>query len=580
MAGFTGVFGEEVTHADSIKRAAACTVYASHTKINMLHSDTNLVVHKSYVDFLETNDTGASIDGVTAWVDGEIYNTHEFESNGSFIEVLLSHYAAKSLDQFLQKLDGIFIILIYDTREKRLLLISDRYGLRPFYLSTKGGRLTFAPEVKCFGVIESFEVSVRKDVVDCFIELEHFLGNVTWLDGVALIKPASVYTYALPEGKLRMHHYWSWSNIKPTAVSFDDAAQQIGSLLDQANKKRFFGAYPVGVGLSGGLDSRAILAAVHLNHPVTYTFGLPDSQDVLVAKQVAEHAGVKHVYFDIRAEDWLADRFAGVWKTDGMLNMYHMHYSHLMDRIRQLMAVNLSGFLGDVVLGGSYMNKKGKLFVNKRPDQSTAYFYYGRYAEFCDPADSFFDIEKVDPYVMYNRGRRMIGMGAEEANKTIPQRLPFMDVNLMDFAYSLPDDFRVNSKVYDKALLIRYPEFYRTLPNASTGVPIHDHPSVLLNVKEKYYKVKEMIRYKMGMATSYTDVNNWIKEPAAAKRIGQLLDVDQAIYPNFTSRNFKREFLEPHLQGKANYRKQIMGALTFEIWLQQLLNKKFIPAIH
>lgn len=580
MAGFTGIYGSK-SNSDSVRQGAELTVYAPHTKVTSLHQDANLVLYKSFVTFLESPDSTARIGDVTVWIDGEIYNRSECTmQHQTFAETLLQHYQDNTLGEFLRRLDGIFIVIIYDATTHQVVLISDRYGLKPFYLSVAGNQLTFAPELKCFSVFKPFDLKIRKDVIDCFIGLEHLLGTTTWLEGVTLIKPAAIVTYSLREHKLTTTQYWSWSQIRRTSLSFDDAAEQIGLLLDAANKKRFFGDYQVGVALSGGLDSRAIVAAVHDQKPVTYTFGLPNSQDVIVAQRVAHMANVSHTWFDIRTNDWLSERFSGVWKTDGMLNMYHMHYSHLMNRIREIMAVNLSGFLGDVVLGGSYMNKKGKVLADRRVDASLAEFYYGQYAAFSDPDDSFFDIDKVDPYVMYNRGRRMIGMGAEEANKTIPQRLPFMDTALMDFAYSLPDDFRVKSKVYDKALLQKYPEFYRTIPNAGTRVPIHERSSIVFDAVQAFHRGIDMVKYKLGIATSYTDVYNWIKEPVAAKRIGELLDVDRAIYPNFTSRNFKREFLDPHVQGKGNYMKQVMGALTLEIWLQQLLNRKFIPDNH
>jgi hypothetical protein len=85
------------------------------------------------------------------------------------------------------------------------------------------------------------------------------------------------------------------------------------------------------------------------------------------------------------------------------------------------------------------------------------------------------------------------------------------------------------------------------------------------------------VRYKLGLQTSYVNVHNWIKEPATAEFLKQTLDPRSALYPNFTDRNFLQEFLLPHLQGKNNFSKHVMGALTLEIWLQQVLNKKFIP---
>ena len=73
-----------------------------------------------------------------------------------------------------------------------------------------------------------------------------------------------------------------------------------------------------------------------------------------------------------------------MWKTDGMLNMYHMHYPHIMHEIEQLIDINLSGFSGDLVLGGSYLEKIYKIFftkkfLNKRINADIAKLYYGKH---------------------------------------------------------------------------------------------------------------------------------------------------------------------------------------------------------
>jgi asparagine synthase (glutamine-hydrolysing) len=171
----------------------------------------------------------------------------------------------------------------------------------------------------------------------------------------------------------------------------------------------------------------------------------------------------------------------------------------------------------------------------------------------------------------------MIGMGAEEPAKTIPQRLPFMDTALMDFAYSLPDQFRAHSKVYNKALLLKYPAFYKTIPHAATGVPISNNPTLLNIILKKYDRLLWIAKYKLGMQVSYTNVQNWVKETETAQLITKILDPEGALYPSFTSQNFMRKYWQPHLSGSKNFIREVMGALTFEIWLQQILNKKFIP---
>jgi asparagine synthase (glutamine-hydrolysing) len=579
MAGFVGACSRALSVTDaSVARAARETVYSSKTTAAPVFTDRTLIVHRSYFSFLETTQNQAQAGGLHAWIDGEIYNQPQLATAPGevFADTLLQHYRDGRLEQLLARVDGVYVALLYDADRRQLHVIADRYGLRPFYLYHGGGHLLFAAEVKCFLALETFTPRIRREVVDSFMHLEHFLGDTTWFEGVWVAAPSTWYTYSLDDDTVRQKRYWSWASMKPLTLTLDEAAEEMGMLLDQANKSRaVHDGYTVGVALSGGMDSRAILAAVHRQHPPTYTFGIEGSADVAVAKQVVAVAGVKHVAYDTHVDHWLERRFSGIWKTDGMLNAYHMHYSHLMDRIAALMDVNLSGFLGDAVIGGTYLSKKGKTSMRQRITEDVARHYYGPYYTQSDLNDSFFDLDKVDPYLFYNRGRRMIGMGAEEAAKIVPQRVPFMDNKLMALSYGLPDEYRVNSRVYYRALLRKYPEFYRTIPNASSGVPLTEHPTLAHTLRTKYNKVVYSVKYKLGIPTSYTDVYNWIKVPETAAAIRQLLDPKTALYTQYTPDNYVTKFLEPHVQGKHNYMKQVMGAVTMEVWLQQVFNKKY-----
>jgi asparagine synthetase B (glutamine-hydrolysing) len=581
MAGFIGICSRTLASSQAaVANATDETLYSAKASSRTLCDDDTLVLSKSYFPFLEGVGAEAHQGDVHVWIDGEVFNEGTFRKPGAtegFAHALLVHYREDALGKLLPQVDGVYIALIYDKKKKQLLFITDRYGLRPFYLCHRNNHLVIAPEVKCFAHFDMIPMNIRKDVIDCFMQLEHLLGNHTWLEHVVVAEPATVYTYHWDTDRLATSRYWSWSQIRRTTLSFDDAASALRESLHRANATRGHGNFGIGVALSGGLDSRAILAAVKERKPVTYTFGLENSDDVKIARRVAALAGVKHVHYDMKVSDWLPKRFSGVWKTDGMLNMYHMHYSHLMHEIPKIMDVNLSGFLGDAVIGGSYLGKKGKSFLNTRINAKIAQHYYGKFYEMSDPSDSFFDLDKVDPYLFYNRGRRMIGMGAEEAAKTIPQRLPFMDIQLMDLSYSFPDEYRTESKVYNQALLLQYPEFFDHIPDASTGLPIEVTPSLKSQLYAKINWAVYAVKYKLGIPTSYTDVFNWIKEPQTAEMIRQLLDPRKALYAQYTDHNYVDLYLTPHLQGKRNYMKQVMGAVTMEIWFQQLINKAYRP---
>lgn len=580
MAGFTGICGNKTAAtAETVKRAAQSTVYARHTQVKLLCDTPHLLLAQSAIDFLQEAWMTLHQDDVSVWIDGEIYNQEKLAQvpGETFSQTLLAYYQQNNLDALLAKTDGVFVILICDHKKQSLTIVTDRYGIKPFYLYQHQGVLIVASELKCFPYFKAFNLKIRAGIIDSFMDLEHLMGTATWFEGVDLVEPATIYTYYIAHDRLESKRYWSWSGIQSNKISLPEASEQVGHLLQQAIRKRAYGNYRVGVGLSGGFDSRAILASIQDKKPITYTFGIPESTDVKIAKRVAALAGVKNVHFDMHVEQWLQKRFSGIWKVDGMLSAVHMHYSHLMDKIPDIMDVNLSGFVGDGVLGQNYIVKKGKSFLNKRITNDIAQHYYGKHVHFSDTRDSFFDIDKTDAYLFYNRGRRLTGLGLEEAAKTIGQRIPFMDTDLLDFVYSLPDEYRAGNRLYHRALLKLYPEFYTDIPHANTGMPINLNPGFMYKAERKMHWFIEGVRFRLGLTNSYSDVGTWLKEPGLVTFIQDLLNRKHALYANFTDSDYRALHFEPHLKGKLKKIKPVMGAITLEIWLQQILNQKYLP---
>ncbi|RAW01621.1 asparagine synthase-related protein [Pseudochryseolinea flava] len=581
MPGFVAICtSRKETSRQGVDQALASTIFSSKTSSQKLHDDAQLVIHKSFFDFMEIPKPSVTLSGVSAWIDGEIFNDHNFvERDSDFLSTLISNYERGTLSQYLAKVDGVFIVVLYDSVKEILLVITDRFGLKPSYISQQNGALMLAADLKCFTYLKHFSMKFRKELIDCFIQLEHLIGSVTWFEGVDLLKPASIYQYDIKNDRLSSAAYWTWGAIQYNSnISLDDAADQMAVLLERAIQSRSKTTSPkvqLGVSLSGGLDSRAIMASIHGKRPRAYTFGLPDSEDVIVAKLVSAKANVEHHYYDIRTDHWLERRFPSVWRTDGMENMYHFHFSHIIERIADVIDVNVNGFLGDAVFGGSYLGKKRKRFLDTRVTPEIARYYYGAHAQYADANDPYFDIQKTDPYLVYNRGRRFVNMGTEDNAKYIPQRLPFFENTIIEFAYSLPDAYRANSFVYSKALVRAYGDYFTTIRNASSGVPLSNDNVLKYTLIKKFNKVRDMVRYKLGMPVSYTDVYNWIKAPASSKVILSLLDPKHALYSQFTETNFVDKYVLPHLNRRMNYSKQIMGAITLEIWLQEIMLGKY-----
>ena len=234
----------------------------------------------------------ASQGDLRVWIEGEAYNsekvTRQLGLEGrDFASQICSAYECHKLDGFLNQLDGYFCAAIYDIKSKQVSIISDRYGLRMLYWYCKDGVFAWASEVKGILTVDGIDKTPDPTALGCFFDLGYFVGEHTWFEQIKLIKPASVVQYDINDGKLCHRHYWSWSEIGTSGISFEDAADEMGERFIAGVNQRFDPNQKIGISLSGGLDSRAIFAAANQLHPdyegSAYTFGKPGCSDIKIA---------------------------------------------------------------------------------------------------------------------------------------------------------------------------------------------------------------------------------------------------------------------------------------------------------
>lgn len=255
-------------------------------------------------------------------------------------------------------------------------------------------------------------------------------------------------------------------------LTFDEAVDELGKRFIEAVRRRFNPSERIGISLSGGLDSRVIFAAVDYLYPnykgYAYTFGIPGCDDITIAEQVVSRSkSWKHEKFYFSADNWFEPRKEKIWNTDGMKDMMHMHGSEFASEIGKNMGVNINGYLGDAVLGGSYLKSKNHL--NQRIDKTLAVKVYGAHAE--GYTDEFYNIDHYDNFLYMVRGRRLINYGTANLLPWIDQRKPFFDNGVIELAFSLPDEYRENNRLYSAMLQKYFPKYFKDIPWQQTGKP-------------------------------------------------------------------------------------------------------------
>ncbi|MDX4063327.1 asparagine synthase-related protein [Aliarcobacter skirrowii] len=495
-------------------------------------------------------------DGVYISIEGEQYDF----SDMSFEEFLFNAYINKSLEKQLNKLDGYFNVIIYDSNINKLFLISDRYGMRMLYYYFKNGRFAWSGEIKGLLSLDFIDKTVSQSSFNCFIDLGYLLEDNTWFEHIKLVNPASIIEFDINNKQFSQKYYWKWSQIKQQKISFEDSVDRLGKLFINAIKKRFTPNEKIGIALSGGLDSRAIFSAVNYLYPNykgdIYTFGIKNCDDIEIAKLVAKKTMWKHKIFYFNETNWFVPRIDKIYYTDGMLNMMHMHGSEFLDEICSKIDFNLNGYAGDIVCGGGWFNK---LELDKRADNNLKIFY-DKYISMCKINEDFYNIEKSEPHLYMNRVRRFTNMGTVNGLYKIDQRKPFFDNDLIEFIFSIPDEYRKNNKLYSAMLLKKFPKFFKDIPWQKTRKNIDGRDS-------SYLKNENIIRNYMNYAGD-------IREKSILDKIFEILDYEKSYYKNFTNIDAVKVYLQPHLDSiQVNYIEKIFRFITAELYFRKINEK-------
>jgi asparagine synthase (glutamine-hydrolysing) len=473
---------------------------------------------------------------VFVWIDGEIYDDRDRVSDAA---LLARQYHDDPGFSFLRRVDGFFTAVLYDRGRNKVHLISDRYGFRHLYWTTIDAQLWWGTELKALCHLPGFTPRLDAAAPDEFLSRGYLGGDRSWLRGVQLVSQGSVLTWDLSDGTRSTRRYWEWPEAGTLAVPHDrrELVDEWGRLFVEAVRKRCSSGR-VGVLLSGGLDSRAILAAVPEDvsplHAVT--FGRSESTDVRIAVRAAAVRGALHHVQELNERNWLAPRFEGIWWSEGQTNLIDIHGIGGYDERRDWFDINLSGFLGDVTMGGSYLRK----------DED--------------------EIEGIS-----NRGRRFIAMGLKMQTSYFENRLPFFDNDLLEFTLSIPERLRAREHVYADMLLRKFPSFFRTIPWQDTGVPI-TWPLRAANL----YRRGQGVMRRLGLGSgrrSYGDYDEWLRREPARSVVGSILTETSPLYAEFVPREKVVGAWNRLMSGAAEGRTVGLYA-TFEIWLQQLFNAR------
>ncbi len=307
---------------------------------------------------------------------GEVYNyesiRRELISEGagpefrghSDTEVMLAAIEAWGLERAVKRFIGMFAFALWDTRERLLHLVRDRMGVKPMYYGFSRGTFFFGSELKSLRRHPDFAADVDRDAVAAYLRFLYIPAPLSIYRGICKQKPGTIVTLSRATSELHTTTYWSAAEVAERGArerfrgDEREAADELNSLLRDAVAMRMVADVPLGVFLSGGIDSSLVTALMQAQaaQPVkTFTIGFAEGEydEAKYAAAIARHLGTAHTELYVTPREAMDV----IPKLPMMYDEPFADSSQIPTYLVSLMArkyvtVSLSGEGGDEVFGG------------------------------------------------------------------------------------------------------------------------------------------------------------------------------------------------------------------------------------
>ena len=311
----------------------------------------------------------ASEDGqVVVVCNGEIYNfrelRRELEAAGhrfathSDSEVAVHAYEQYG-DAFLERLEGMFGLALWDRRRRRLLVARDALGIKPIYFRQEAGELTFASEAKSILALPGVSTRLDLAALSQYLSVGYVCAPNSIFAGIRKLEPGTLLT--VEQGRVAQRRYHRAPAGIDTVRSEEEWVDAVRSELERSVRDQMVSDVPIGAFLSGGIDSSAVVAFMsrHSRQPVkTYSIGFQGStgaqlyNELPYARQVAELFGTDHKEIVVQPD--VATLLPELlWHMDEPIADAAFITTYLVSKFaRQDVTVILSGVGGDELFGG------------------------------------------------------------------------------------------------------------------------------------------------------------------------------------------------------------------------------------
>lgn len=519
-------------------------------------------------------------------------------------EYVLDQYMKKG-DVFVNDLDGIFHFFVYDNSLNEIKLFSDKFGLYPLYYSATGESLIFAGEVKALLKYDNIDLSQDFESFGDFFHFGQILGQKTLFKNIKLLPPAAILKFNIHDCSLRLKKYWQLESLFALNGNYKNKISMtaVDSLIDSIRQNTGNTAN-LGLSLSGGLDSRAILAGLQGKSRglSTYTLGLEGCADQKLAQKMADIAKTEHEFiildqiyisnFENMARDMI--KF-----SDGM---YHPHESTEMLALEYFknagFKILLRGHGGEIAKAGlaypvmvrpgvsTFKNSKQILnyiynqtnLVTRDIDKNKLFLL--EYAELfketplkslndsCLLASQKFAPEDVCIFYYINEHiRRQVVASLDIFRTQIEIRLPFVSEKFLQKLLMLPVSERFSGEIHYKLVEKCMPSLLK-VKNSNTGAPMDAGPARLF-ITDKFNSLLKKLNVQ-GFR-HYTRFQDWYRK-GFRQRNEKFIFSDQTASRGLYNMDYLKNIYTLHITGKKDYGHFIGTLIGLEMWFRDFID--------
>jgi asparagine synthase (glutamine-hydrolysing) len=523
--------------------------------------------------------------------------------SGEGVEALLAALYGRFGTGFAARLEGSFCAALVDDLAGRLVLASDRLGSHPLYWAKTADRLVFAGELKSLLCAPDTRRALDPRAVADYLAFGMLLGEKTLAEGAALLPPSSTLCFDGKTGAVSIERYERLEDAfsRPWEKSREEFLEAACEAFRGAVARSLSGGYRLGLALSGGLDSRAILSAAGPARAEieTYTLGVKGCADEAITEKLARIAGTRHRFLELDA-GFLGALFSNLQRlvslTDGM------YLSHGLTEMAVLPYLEEAGF--SVLLRGHCaelaktsqawpFHTDARIFAMKSREELLAYLLERlgyllrglslrhvlseewaerveggarRSLEESTEGLSLSPAETCSYLYLRELHRRMTIPSLEIFRNFVEVRMPFADRDFLDLVLRAPPAWRHGTEIHRFILRKNDPALAR-VRNSNTGAPGDAGPlfEAFFDKLNTIFRMLNLRGYR-----HYQEFDAWMRRSLLGSVEAILFDPQTLARGVFREEGLRR-LIDEVRRGRAERAYLLQALLTIELWQRENL---------